>query len=370
MENFTNVTNSTDHCLIAQSVAAQLELKVVFTLESIFGVLALFPSMLTLYLLWRVKIFHANLRLILANLTGNLFVYSASEAIKVIHRLTSDPCTSHNMPLKTCMLRDYFVIVPAHNALISLVILNLERLYATFRYRTYDYGSHVPYLGLVLLAAAWATTLGLNIPGYFAAPETARVAVCELALVGQPDAVFNVIILMASFETVAAVITFFVYVYNKYILGRMSLNRARYDLSARFQVSQNEQLNTALMPGMLLHMVCHLPTYIFLTVLFVLKGQLATETKTWLLHLTYLWRLIYALLDPILLITLNASLRQGLKKTAIGRLLIAACKCCGKRNKTKTQDTATKSVTVMNAHFDYLQQSWAMQKPPTSSDGK
>lgn len=346
----TSLNNTTSLCDQAKSITGTIELLVIYIFQVLVACLAIFPNILALYLLWRIKIFHLDLRLLLANLNLDLIAYSIAIAEKAIERLLTPPC-SLPMLIRPCLVREWLTVMPLHNALISLVTLSLERLYASLRYRTYDRTKR-PYVSIVLLLCSWNYTLYVQASSYLSAPEDLRIPVCEGALFLSSKQLTSVLSTFVVFESIALGVSIFVYVYNRFLLQKMTINRAKFDLASRFQADQNVKLNKALFPSDLLHVLCYLPNYLFL-LLTMCDVSLALSTRMWFLHLTYLYRLVYAMVHPILLMTRNASLRQGLMKTAVGKWMITMW-----NEKRKINDNHMMG-NAMNLHFDHLAKAWS-----------
>lgn len=360
MENFS--TNETELCQVAKTIMDVPQTKAILALQCIVGVVAVFPNLLTIMLLFRVKVFHPNLRVLLGHFSFDLMFYSATIAEKAFRRLVTPVC---QLPVffPTCVIRDWLVGIPLHNAMLALIVLLLERLYATVRFRGYENGNTRPYLAMILLVCTWISTLTIQLSNY-AKASPIRVPVCETALSSTPTQLTTVIATFMSLETLAIAMMVFIVVYNRILLRYMVINRAQFDLSARFQVDQNVSVNAALLPSAILHVICYLPNYTFL--LFCLIDLTSSsiyipiETRAWLLHLSFLWRLVYACAHPFLIIALNPNLKHELFKTTCGRLFVFV-KRCG--NTLKTEDSLMRSVAVSNAHFSYLEKVWGSANP-------
>lgn len=340
-------------CEEAKTISETLPMKIILILECIVGVLAIFPNLLTIILLFRIKVFHLNLRVLLGHLSFDLVFYSISLAEKASRHLRTPFC---KMPMlfRECIVQEWAITIPLHNVMLALVILLLERLYSTIRFRTYDRSSRWPTLALVLFICSWTSTLSVQLTNYASANRDLWISICETSFVAGIKQILTITGSFVCLETVAIALMIFVYTYNRFMLRRMVINRAQFDLSARFQIDQNVKVNAALMPSAVLHVICYLPTYTFLLWTYLQPSAFKIETQAWCVHLTFLWRLVYAFAHPTILLILNPNLRQGFRKTALGRLFPNFG-----RQKSQIMSMYSASAQITDAHFTYLRRMWS-----------
>ena len=89
----------------------------------------------------------------------------------------------------------------------------------------------------------------------------------------------------------------------------------------------------------------------------------ATETAMWLGHSTFVYRMLYALFHPILLITRNPTMRQAAEKTMLGALFerFVVRRCFGSRKIANVNNSGGVGMTTAKltaVHFSHLQESW------------
>lgn len=235
----------------------------------------------------------------------------------------------------------------------TLIGLCIERLYATVTYRKYD-KDQVPWMGICLIICAWITAfLVSNGHTIHTLPDNEHVPFCDNTFL--PPGSSYIVPTYVTLEIAATLVTLLLHYYNRNIAANMAINRAMYDLSSRFLVNQNVQVNAILLPSMILHVLCHLPNYlILLPVKLTGYWAIPMATKAWVIQSSFLLRLVYAFVDPVIAFWYNGHLRRYLRNGPIGAVLRKA----GLMGLGKPKnEVAAYSPAV--AHFEQLEIVWA-----------
>lgn len=339
--------------------------KGVVTGELIAACLALTPNILLTLVIWRVSVFPVNLRLLLGQFSFLLTWLSIGNIIKSVYVLSAPACAYH-ISQQGCKIFELVVsTLPLATVNYSLIALCVERLVATVIYKRYEKGGwhNKPYLACALIVMAQVIAVAVNAHGVAGLPTNVYVAVCESNFLPSTSLPYLVQIYLSN-ECLAALFTIFIYFYNKRVAKSMAINRALYDLSSRFLIDQNVQINAIVVPSMTLHFLAHIPAY---TIGNIQKSiVLDLSTKAWLARTTVLLRLIYAVMHPVIAFYFNAHMRQQLLVgTPLGWLL----QRLGVRGIKKSKlGRATRRVEHLHTnnlavHFDHLDRVWALVKP-------
>lgn len=354
-----SIVPSIPNCSVAQSIVPNLHYQVAVIIESVCGIYAFVANVLLLVVGWRVMVFPANLRILLGHLSFILAWYGLGGAVKGAYLLGSPVCdlviTSRNCRILEMMCTNLGI----PNMVVTLSAVWIERLYATIRYRRYDRPGvrQVPCVAISSLFVIWGAALGFNVYPLIVTPPNSYTSICEGSVFAPRSALAPYYILYLVLEVLAVFATVFIYFFNRHMLKSMVINRALYDLSSRFSVDQNVQVNAVLMPSMILHLLCFLPNYALLLLFF----DFDIPTKATLLHISYLWKQVYAGVHPTLAFALNKRLKQQLYQNVIGRLL-AVIGLKWERS-PKTTDVNMRSRQEGDAHFKHLEDLWSGQKP-------
>lgn len=352
--NQSTDSNETDSdCALATFTANLPYYRVILIAECVFAGLAIVPNAMLIVIISRVGVFPANLRLLLGHFSLMLLWYSAGNSIKSVYLLVATSC-AYNISVFWCKIMDLACTAVALPIMFyTLTALCAERLYATIRYNIYDKtASRKPWFAGLLIVMSWACAIGIHGNTVLSLPVNEFVPICESNFIPlKSSTVYEVYM---ALELAAGLITAFVHWYNRFIARNMAINRALYDLSSRFQVDQNGHVNVVLVPSVILHIICHIPTFLLVI---VVRGEFETsqEMRAYLTRLTYLWRLLYALAHPLIAFRFNKYLKQQLYQSLVGQLFTRV-RHHGKPN--SIQDRGAVIAAQEKFHWGYLHNQW------------
>lgn len=351
-----NNTSDIEYCRLAQEIFTDMY-KGIMISEMVTGAMGILPNLFLLSAVSSVTVFPSNLRLLIGHFSFVLLLFILATLIRGVYVFSTKVC-SFTITIRTCRFYDILFGATLANIHFSLVALCIERVYATFNYKKYDKARKVPYLGFFLIICGWFAAFWLNGIGTVSTiPNDRFVPFCESNLIANTGFQY-MFPLYVGIESLTTLATILVHFYNRHIARNMAINRALYDLSSRFLVDQNVQINAILLPGTGLHFLCHLPAFIFLIPLMWTGGWgLTVPTRAWLVRSTLLWRLLYALIDPLIAFRYNVHLRQHLLNGPVGGLLARL------GFDVQKGKNVVNPFSHANVHFDYLDKLWAKARP-------
>lgn len=371
-----NTSNWTEtDCPLGQTVLSTWYFDLILLMEFLLGITAAIENVILLACLCRLTVFHLNLRCLLGHLSFVLLWFSAGHSFKAIHMLLTSIC-DQTVSARQCKIRELFVsAMPAALTVYTLVSLCFERLYASLKYRTYDFGkSRKPWLACALICTTWAAGLAATVHVLLHIPLNKTVDVRESTLSATGWDIGNVLVVSVIFEVTSALMVTLSYLYNRFAKNHIAINRAIYDLSSRFQVNQNAQLDTMILPSIALHVLCFVPNVIFLLLIFI-GTPLEFDSKVLFVHMSYLWRIVYSLAHPMVAFYANVHLRRRLRKGIFGKVADKICcrfngiddegkfVCFAGDGKAVMIAAGSRTQYETNAHFNQLAEMWAAQMP-------
>lgn len=356
--------NATALCETAKEIFTSPYYRGILIAELVFSALAIAPNALLLSVVWRVIVLPSNLRLLLGHMSFIFLWFSIGDITKIFYYLfLTSPC-AYNISIRNCRIFDLattWLILP--NIYYSLMPLCVERVYASINYRVYDIAASnkKPWMALFLILCAWLTAGLINGNTLFTLPTDRYVPICDGSCMPPTSNSMLTFSTYLILEGVAGMAVAFIYYYNRHVARSMAINRAKYSLSARFQIDQNVQVNAIIIPSMILHFIYHLPSF---TATVVLQTSVAysvsVETKACLGRLTVWWRLVYAVTHPILAFYCNAHLKHHLIRGPVGKIF----EYVGIEGCNAKQASGRTTISNAAAHFDYLHQLWSTAKVP------
>lgn len=341
---FDLVCNKTKHIVGASHFVPMMYLQLLL------GLVSIPPNMASMILVWKVSIFHIDLRILLAHFSFHLLWNSVGLVIKILGTLKAlytDPCDLVT-PAEECRWQEVF-LTSKSSVSQSLLVLLLERCLAAVRSGGPPGVRQRPWLSLILVSLTWMFLVYIQLVG---GAWAKLLPICESLMSLNAYSARAATTSALGTESAILVMTIFVWVYNKKKLQGMAINRAKYNLNRRFHIDQNIQINRILVPTMILHVVCYIPNF---TLLFLILSELdmTDEMKTWFVHLSYLLKMIHGLAHPILAFQRNPHMRKQLVRY-IPKVMLTFMKGRVK----PVEGLYRQSVVESRAHFEMLEKMW------------
>lgn len=307
--NVTNVTLCNVSKMLSLSPMVVTETSLVILLSPIGFVLNGF----LIYSLIKSTIFSINLRVLMSNLSISALLFCFGHFIKhisVVVLMAIDPCFLVTT-LYGCKLQETATIVPLLTTLYSLVAIGVDRLYATLCYNTYDQKKRI-YISVVLVIAIWTVALASQLAQLPLIPR-GFVPFCQNLLVMNSTGAIMALSFSIILETLCVMIFTTTTVLDRTKLTNVLINQAQHSLAARYQLSQNIDINKIMLPSAIIHLACFLPTTAF-SMLIVLGWKMNMETKVKFVLATLILIHLFTIVYPLMTFYKNERLRQQLTK--------------------------------------------------------
>lgn len=308
--------SSLSRCPQAEAVVNAPGFKALVSLEVLISTAAILSNALFLSMIWKVQVFHVNLKLLLGNLNFIILAYSLGFLVKSFSTLLTvwgGNICSFAMLSFDCKVSELLVAMPNVGVNYASLAVCLERVYCTIRYRRYDKsGLMTTCISVVLLLACYSVVFGHQLGFLFNIPRDQVTTFCENMLSTTPETAVNGISISFTTELITIVLSLLIYLYNKRQLKSATANWSEENLSSRFQLDQNVKVNRLLTPAMIFEGVCYVPTFIFL-ILLAVGFQTTIENKIFWIHVTYNFKLLFALFQPVFGFVLNKQLKKALR---------------------------------------------------------
>lgn len=348
--------------------------------ELIIGLLGSLTNLCLLVALWKTRLFHNNLRILLTHASIVAAWYSlvmSAKATRILVKWKTDPCSLVST-LYHCKLSEMVAILPLLTLAYSLVPIGLERMYATLRYRKYERLRNIG-LSIVLIILTWTCSLTVQLYPLSAIPRNETAPFCVSLLSMTNSAAVWMLVVGAVQELAALVLYMATYLINKTLYVKLLINRASdQTLTSRFQLAQNIQVSQQasvgthrgsqtsllqvselMLPTAAAHAAFMLPAN-GLAVLVVAGLNIDFVRRVELVHGGHLSALLYSFVHPIICFVRNAALRR-----AIMTLLTPPKEEGGSDSKRISQKRRytndyelTGVASESEKHFDILLKTW------------
>lgn len=340
-------------CSQAKSIMEYGAFRAILGLEISLAIPACAFNVMLMSIIFRLTVYHSNLRCLLFHHSLNLALYSASTMARALYILVvgdamDRPCDLI-ISLYACKLAELITILPIINTIYSFITICLERLYATITYRTYDSASKVPYLVIIFIPVVWLSSLVYQLNPLPSISRDRWLPVCANLLAMTSKAATGSLAQSLVMETLALCLVVTLYLINSRKMKESLVNRAQHSLAARFQISQNMEVNSLLIPSLLAHAACFVPIIAYL-ILVTCGLNLDLNTEMLLIHVQYVWIFFYAIVHPLLALVKNSHFKQIYKS----RMPHGLWKRCCKRKKKPVN-----VLTEADIHFKSLEAMWA-----------
>jgi hypothetical protein len=272
-----------------------------------------------------------------------------------------------------CKLSEFPVAFPNNALSYASFAICLERVYCTMRYKHYDKNGAKPWLAAALIFCTWIIVVTNQVINWSNASKTKVTPVCENLLSVTPAGTTNTLVPQMTVEIGIVLLSLSVHIYNKHQVNNGFVNISKMSLSARFQLDQNVQLNRIVTPSMIFEAICYVPILLLLTLLN--SGyEIELTQKVILVHFSYIWKLAFCILQPILGFRENPHLNKGLRNMCRQiwyfilnkkRMVTPVDELNGRKIGQRTVAASAKDAEV---YFKNLQDQWAA--PMGQSEGK
>lgn len=314
--NFSTVTNRTDLCNITKTVTSSSYYWTVLILECIFCFSGLLFNGLILILLKRNTLLHFNIRVLFGHLTLTIVWFCIAQLIRILHIAVTtlvNPCLLV-MEVFSCKLLDMINVLPLISTLYIMSAIGIERLYASYMYRTYESRKNTA-LTFVFIMTTWVLCLFQQLVAFYNIPHNKFTPMCMGIMEIKKESAQLLLAMGGSLETFASVVILVNYFINKNQSSDSFINRAQHSLTARFQVHQNVKINRMLLAVMLAHNIFWvLDTFYMIGALEM--TDMTILARSCMFQVNQMLILIYCISNPIVSVWHNVLLQNEMKKYA------------------------------------------------------
>lgn len=147
--------NDTNTSTLSREIWSDKTLQALILSQALIGCLAV-PQLLVLIKLLNNRAFHPNLRLILLNMSGGLFLLgfggsgvTAEKIYTIFFKLPADSPLLETV--EACLAKRVAILVPTYQVISAIVGIALERTYATVKFKTYEQERSITFAIIIII---------------------------------------------------------------------------------------------------------------------------------------------------------------------------------------------------------------------------
>lgn len=283
--------------------------KLSVALMLIISCLAIGFNMLLIVTLWKTSIIQPHSKILLTNLSLSAVCFSVCQLITNIWAvLTVLNVPNYRVLQRDCSLQSAGKTISTYCLSCSTVFVAWERAVATKNFRSYEKYQKFRSASCVLIA--WITPAMPVIFSVLRAPNS-FLPICHSFLIYSSLLVFGCLVVDLCLSLLTLSIFLTVNWYNKRKLSFYLMNQAQLNLSERFQLKNNIEITTALIPSVLMHAAIYALTdiaMVYMSYQYEINKEISHTNVLWSQYCNVLIT-GYTLLHPISMILGNRRLR-------------------------------------------------------------
>lgn len=308
------MTNETVLCQITKTVTSSIYYWIILSVEFIFSLTGFVFNLFVMILIKHCTTLHINIRLLLGHLCLSINWFCIAIAFRTLQVTVTaivNPCYLI-MENVSCKLLDLTNAFPLLLTLYVMAAIGCERLYASYKFRTYEIRKSVcPAVLLILIV--WSFCIVEYIYGFLNLPPSQLTPICMGIMEIRKKNAEILISIGACLEVFASVVIVVNFFIHKHQLNNLYINQAQHNLTARFQLYQNVKMNRMMLAVMVTHLIFWTLDSFYL--IFILQTvELNILKRSCLLHYGNLFILIYGNCNPIVSVWHNVLLQKEMKK--------------------------------------------------------
>lgn len=311
--------------------------------------------------------FHLNLRILLIQMSV-CFIWSASgygvKAIYTLVVMSINPCNLITDAFMCKLQEALSTSLPVTITNYSLVVIGVERFYATIKFRTYETSKN--FLPIIfLMTPLWIGVLCQQlIPLLSMAPNSKKMMpVCSnLLSLDSPTAKFVAGLNFVN-EAVALALHLIILRINKLKLSTVYINQAQENLTARFQLDQNFKAIRTILPIVFAHIICWIPKGVCLGLAFFTNIINPGVDELCVVQVVTIVNIIFGNSYALITFVRNPLIRQGVKKLMPKFYKFIEFVLCRNRSRLfKFKVDIDGSLSETKKHFEMLENMWGRPK--------
>ncbi|CAI5443567.1 unnamed protein product [Caenorhabditis angaria] len=310
-------------CQMAQQATTNAFMQTIRLLHIFFCTLGTISTSLFIYVLLSStsKHLHPNLRVSLASLAFAACLACLQLNFMAFHQIwthfrAETPCDLL-FDARKCAAFRFPVVLSIYATLCAIIVLAIERSYATWQYRTYE-AEKSRFLGRVLVVIQWIVCFGLATISVILRSDHGFVHYCTAYVSHPRTAVFS-LCFMSSLELLTLIYFILLLQSNQRRQVNEFVNKAMHSLSERYQLQENVRVMRILIPSITLHAILGLLGLGSMLIFAIFYRN--SSNSTWIIdfapfsEVVLLILPIYAVIFPIVAIFMSKQLRISTRRT-------------------------------------------------------
>lgn len=346
-------------------ISQSLSIWALFIFEFVLGISSICMNIVLLAIIVKNTTLHVNLRILLVQLSICMIWSSAGYAGKAFYSMIV-MCTNPGYLMTEafmCKLQELFLVsMPANIVSYSLVLIGLERFYATLNFRTYENSRNIM-PAVLLIAVLWIGILCQElIPLMTIQRGLKMMPICTNLLSLTPSSAKTIVVLNMANEVVAVTVHLTNLRISKVKLSSVYINQAQQNLSGRFQLDQNFKTIQTILPIIAIHSACWIPKGICCFSVVYQSNFYESKNITeglCLINVAILMNVLFGNLYAIITFSRNPMIRHDLSRlwpTLYKFLDLIICK--DKRKTFRVKVNFENHVHETVRHFEMLENMW------------
>lgn len=233
---------------LVQRLMSLASFRVSIILALLFAIPAVFLNCIYIHLLFRVTVIQPHAKILLLNTSAAALLLCFVD-IGVMSSYLSKISSRNVVPVShnDCVKQNILTVISSNSLSFSMIFLALERSFATKFFRSYELRSFLPSVFLVL--TSWGLPILLHLSAVFQTSSDYHEPICTSVL-SYPSR-FTLVILTINVVLAFACISAFVLILriNRMKLLILSCNEAQLNLSDRFQLRNNIEISSSVLPA-------------------------------------------------------------------------------------------------------------------------
>lgn len=357
--NSSNSFNGPDLCNVTKTVASSILYRAILFMEFSFCITGAVLNGFVVILIKRNSTLHINIRLLLGHLTLTNAWYCTAAIIRILHVLITaiiDPC-SLVMETLSCRYLDMINVLPLVGSIYIIAAIGIERLYASYKYRTYELKKNIVPV-ILLIVTVWVMCLLTQTYGFFTVTPKKLTPICLGILELKKTGAQTLVCVSFSLELFALITIIGNYFINVRQMGGLYINQAQeHSLTARFQLDQNVKMNRLLLATIITH-ICFWILYSIYVISMLETSQMAPLARVCLMHFGYILIVCYTNCNPIISVWNNVFLQNELKKYSPAIFHYWNKIYTYKMTVNKKVDTIRTGLSLIEHHMEIMENAW------------
>lgn len=361
-----------NYCESTKHIVETLPFWIILLFEFIFGITSTIFNFILFIVIVKNSTFHLNLRILLCQMSFFIMWYSTGYLCKTVYlsvNMMNNPCDLVTDAFHCKLQEIWTTALPSIATHYSLLVIGLERFYATLKFRVYEHNRNILPV-LVLSAALWSLVICQQVLPLVAMVKSAKtMPMCVNLLSLNSQSAVTVVSLSFINEALSITVHLINLRLNNFNLKTVYINQAQENLSARFQLDQNFKTIRTILPIVVVHILCWLPkSGCFIAMIYLYLFPSFTQ-QICIMHLINLTTIIFGNVYTIITFARNPTIRRDAQKLSPFVYKFIQFVSCKNRMKMFKVKVDINDFTETQKHFQMLNMMWGKKiTPPPESN--